>query len=57
MRQWVALRFALTQRDPGLDRLALSGAVSQTWAPDAMPLQVQALLAPYRRYALGTEQS
>jgi hypothetical protein len=55
--QWVALRFALTQRDPGLDRLAVSGAIAQSWKPEAMPLQVQALLAPYRRYTVGSDQS
>jgi hypothetical protein len=55
--QWVAIRFSLAQRDPGLDRLSVPGSAAQSWAAEAMPLQVQALLAPYRRYSMGTEQS
>ncbi len=54
--QWVAERWWQTQRDPALQSQAISGSIRQTFRPDAMPLTVQGLLAPYRRYDLGAGQ-
>jgi hypothetical protein len=65
--EWVAALWFATQRDPALrsQANAPSGgtATSQTWDPGAgggsstdPPPNVQQLLAPYRRYAVGTDQ-
>jgi hypothetical protein len=58
--RWVAISYNLTQRDPDLAGQAISGAISQTWAPGVAdhqpPPLVRALLAPYRRHTVGTNQ-
>ena len=56
---WVAGAYFQTQRDPTQLSQVLSGAISQTWgAPDPMnpPPRVRALLAPYRRHTVSTNQ-
>jgi hypothetical protein len=56
--EWVAERFAMTQRDPDLSMQA-AGGVEQRW-PDIrdadVPVRVKALLAPYRRHTVATYQ-
>jgi hypothetical protein len=57
---WVAMSYNLTQRDPSLSHQAVSGSATLAWAPDPTnhqpPPAVQALLAPYRRYTVATNQ-
>lgn len=56
---WVAAAYYQTLRDPGLASQTVAGAVSQAWGvPDPMspPPRVRALLAPYRRHTVSTDQ-
>jgi hypothetical protein len=57
---WVAMSCNLTQRDPLLSHQAVSGSATLAWTPDVAnhqpPLAIQALLAPYRRYTVATNQ-
>jgi hypothetical protein len=56
---WVALAYNQTLRDPSLVSQALSGAISQSWGaidPLNPPPRVRALLAPYRRHTISTNQ-
>ena len=58
--RWVALCWNLAQRDPNLLSLNISQSVHQTWDrtdPDHQPPRpVRALLAPYRRHTVHTNQ-
>jgi hypothetical protein len=57
--RWVAIAYNRTQRDPALASQAVSGALSQTWRLELdsqPPPQVRALLAPYRRFSVATNQ-
>jgi hypothetical protein len=59
--EWVAAQFFLTGRDPALRSQRVSGAIAQEWTglePDTArpPAVVARLLAPYRRYTVGTNQ-
>jgi hypothetical protein len=56
---WVAELWYATQRDPSLSRLAATGAGTQAWQPPDPanpPPRVAALLAPYRRHTVSTNQ-
>ena len=56
---WVAERWYETQRDVGVTSQNVPGTISQTWgASDPMnpPPRVRALLAPYRRHTVETNQ-
>lgn len=56
---WVAIAYKQTQRDPSLLAQALTGSLSQSWGVrDSMnpPPRVRALLAPYRRRTISTNQ-
>jgi hypothetical protein len=58
--EWVAIAWNATLRDPALASLRVE-AVGQTWSSlftnaRQPPPQVAALLAPYRRHAVGTNQ-
>jgi hypothetical protein len=58
--EWVAELFQLTKRDPALRSQTISHSVSQGWDPTPAgkpPVRVQALLAPYRRHTIGTNQA
>jgi hypothetical protein len=58
--RWVAIGYQLTLRDPALTTQKITGAIWQIWKPqqDAQPpLEVQALLHPYRRYTVSLGQS
>jgi hypothetical protein len=56
--RWVARAWNLTQRDPALAAQSVPGAVAQRWADDhaGPPADVRALLAPYRRHSVATNQ-
>jgi hypothetical protein len=56
--RWVAYAWNLTQRDPALAAQSVPGAVAQRWADDPAgpPADVRALLAPYRRHSVATNQ-
>jgi hypothetical protein len=59
---WVAIVWNATLRDPALSHLAVSGSITQAWSEvfssgREPPPQVAALLAPYRRHTVATEQS
>jgi hypothetical protein len=59
--EWVAALYYSTLRDPALARQALSGEVLQQWQPDVRaglkpPPKIAALLAPYRRHTIATDQ-
>jgi hypothetical protein len=60
---WVSNLWYNTQRDPSLQALAVSGAITQTWQPNnpndvGMPPQnILPLLKPYRRYVVATGQA
>lgn len=57
--RWVAQAWYSTQHDPSLRSLALAGTTTQSWLPpDAAdpPSSVKALLAPYRRHSVTTNQ-
>ena len=58
--RWVAICWNLAQRDPTLTHLSVAQAVSQTWqllGSDHQPPQpIRALLAPYRRNTISTNQ-
>ena len=58
--EWVSILWSATQRDPALSMLAIPGGPRQTWSalanPKSPPNPVQALLAPYRRYSIATNQ-
>jgi hypothetical protein len=56
--QWVSSLWYATQRDPALASLN-TGGVSQNWSSpmmEGMPITVQGLLAPFRRYSISTNQ-
>jgi hypothetical protein len=56
---WVASAYYQTLRDPGLGSQAVTGAISQSWSvldPMNPPPRVRALLAPYRRHTVSTDQ-
>lgn len=56
---WVAAAYYQTLRDPDLASQTLAGAIRQAWGvPDPMnpPPRVRALLAPYRRHTVSTDQ-
>ena len=60
--EWVAQLFWRTKRDPLLLHQLPSGGTAQAWGTEASQLEhpppgVRALLAPYRRYSIGTGQS
>jgi hypothetical protein len=57
--EWVSELYWLTQRDPGVSVQAASGVSKLDWLrPDEMapPRRARALLAPYRRHTIGTNQ-
>ena len=58
--EWVSILWSATQRDPGLTHQQTPGGPSQNWGtlanPKSPPNPVQALLQPYRRYSIGTNQ-
>ena len=58
--RWVAYAYYLTQRDPPLARFSVSGAAGQDYAPVPLdhqpPPAIRALLAPYRRHTVATDQ-
>src|SRR5579883_1671246 len=59
--EWVAVQFFLAARDPGLRTIRVEGSLLQEWTgldPDTLkpPAVVARLLAPYRRYTVGTNQ-
>jgi hypothetical protein len=60
--RWVAYGYYLTQRDPSLLHQVPASGTTSGWGPAAEPLMspptdVQALLAPYRRHTIATNQS
>jgi hypothetical protein len=60
--EWVAILYYNTQRDPSLTSQAVHGGISQAWGNvqgvgKEPPANVAKLLAPYRRYTVGTNQS
>jgi hypothetical protein len=59
--EWVAALYFSTLRDPALARQEMSRALLQQWQPDLRvgllpPPKIAALLAPYRRHTLATDQ-
>jgi len=58
--RWVSVCWNLTQRDPSLRSQTVPGQVAQDWAERFLeqgpPAQVRALLAPYRRHTVWTNQ-
>jgi hypothetical protein len=59
--EWVSELYFLTTRDPALMHQVPSGGTASGWAPPASslglpPVNVMALLAPYRRHTIGTNQ-
>jgi hypothetical protein len=59
--RWVSLAWSMTSRDPLLTAQAVVGFVSQTWGSLTTndyqpPAQVAALLQPYRRHTVATNQ-
>jgi hypothetical protein len=58
--EWVSVLWNATQRDPALSRQAVPHGPTQTWAyltnPKRAPDFVIALLQPYRRISIGTNQ-
>jgi hypothetical protein len=61
--EWVAFLYFLTTRDPALSHQVPVSGTTSGWAPVAgkapasPPDHVKGLLAPYRRYEVGVEQS
>jgi hypothetical protein len=59
--RWTAFMYAVTTRDPALVSQAIAGSLSQNWGPaaadDQPPAAVRALLAPYRRHTVASNQS
>jgi hypothetical protein len=58
--EWVNILYNLTQRDPTLVHQLTAAGVATGWDMPKIgqpPERVQALLHPYRRYAIGIEQS
>ena len=58
--RWVAVCWNLTLRDPSLTTQDVSGAIRQAWPmlPDHQPPPaIRALLAPYRRHTVATDQA
>jgi hypothetical protein len=60
--EWVAILYYNTQRDPSLASQSIAGSVSQSWGSIqgggmTPPAGIAKLLAPYRRFAVGTNQS
>jgi len=58
--RWVAIGYFLTQRDPQLAHVVMLGS-HQSWGerdldPERPPVSVAALLAPYRRYTVATNE-
>jgi hypothetical protein len=57
--EWVSESYFKTLRDPGLQMQSVPGASSfnvRVLDPNRPPPSVQALLAPYRRHSIGTNQ-
>jgi hypothetical protein len=60
--RWVSYAYFLTLRDPALVTQVISGSTSTGWRPPAgqqlgyPPDDVRALLAPYRRHTVATNQ-
>jgi hypothetical protein len=59
--EWVAVQFFLAARDPGLRLMRVEGSLYQEWTgldSNTMnpPAVVARLLAPYRRYSVGSNQ-
>jgi hypothetical protein len=59
--RWVSLSWSMTSRDPLLAAQSVSGSTSQTWGDlntggEQPPAQVAALLRPYRRHTVATNQ-
>jgi hypothetical protein len=58
--RWVSLAYYQTLRDPALQAQRVTGAGAFTWHPATPdgepPVTVRVLLAPYRRYSIGTNQ-
>ncbi len=59
--RWVAYAYYLCQRDPDLLHQVPASGTTSGWGPafsgrESPPSDVRALLAPYRRYTVGTEQ-
>ena len=58
--RWVAICWNLAQRDPNLSTQSIAQSVRQSWGADdpshQPPRPVRALLAPYRRYLVSTNQ-
>jgi hypothetical protein len=59
--RWVSLSWSMTSRDPLLAMQSVSGSMSQTWGDlntggEQPPAQVAALLRPYRRHTVATNQ-
>jgi hypothetical protein len=59
--RWVSLAWSMTSRDPLLVSQAISGSVSHAWGDLVTggvrpPSQVAALLQPYRRYTVATNE-
>jgi hypothetical protein len=60
--RWVAYGYYLAQRDPALLHQVPASGTTSGWGPvtsgrSSPPADVRALLAPYRRYLIGTNQS
>jgi hypothetical protein len=59
--RWVADCYYRAQRDPQLRATNTAGIISQTWTLDEAgggpPMGLRPLLAPYRRYSVGINQS
>jgi hypothetical protein len=60
--RWVAYGYYLAQRDPSLLHQVPASGTTSGWGPvtsgrSSPPADVRALLAPYRRYLIGTNQS
>jgi hypothetical protein len=59
--RWVAYAYYLTQRDPALLHQVPASGTTTGWGPTASgraspPADVRALLAPYRRHTVSTDQ-
>jgi hypothetical protein len=59
--RWVAYAYYLTQRDPSLLHQVPASGTTSGWGPTSSgraspPADVRALLAPYRRHTVGTDQ-
>jgi hypothetical protein len=60
--EWVTDLYFRTQRDPSLTTQSVQGAIHQSWGVTGTgsslkpPIYVARLLAPYRRFSIGTNQ-